>query len=72
MKRDNSFKLCQKKFRLDIRRNFLCEKVVKHWNRLPREVIKSLSLKVFKKCVDFQAALRDMVSEHRGDGLMLE
>ena len=29
----------------------------------------SLSLEVFKKCVD--VALRDMVSKHGGDGLMV-
>ena len=44
---------------MDMRKNFFTERVLKHWNRLPREVVDSPSLEVFKKHVD--VAFQDVV-----------
>ena len=55
----NGSKLKEGRIRLDIRKKFFTMRVVKHWNRLPREAVAARSLEAFKARLD--GALSNLV-----------
>lgn len=62
----NGHKLCQGRFRLDIRKFFFPDGAMKHWNKLPKEVVNSLCLGVVKKHMGM--APEDIFSGEYGSG----
>jgi len=68
------FKLKEGRFRLDINKNFFTVRMLKHWNRLPRDVARAPSLGTFRVRLD--GALSNLIqlkmSLHMAGGVGLD
>ena len=56
--RRSGFKVEEGRFRLDIRKKLFTVRMVRHWNRCPREVVNYPSLEAFKARLDGSLPIR--------------
>ena len=50
--RGNGHKMAHRNSRTNMHKNFFTVRVAEPWNRLPREVVESPPLEIFKACLD--------------------
>ena len=50
--RGNGHKLKHRMFCTNVHKNFFTVRLTEHWKRLPREIVESPSLEMFKTCLE--------------------